>query len=107
MDQQDGQGLKTRLGEMCICLNQNQLLVKQPTTVVPGGAAYRTGSVELGKHESFGCHLVQVGGGGGRVAIAGQVSIPKLQEGSNSCNYSLHHNLGYQSKVLRLLPTFV
>ena len=88
MDQRGGRGLKTRLGEMCICLNQEiqiQVFVKQPTTVVPGGAAYRTGGVELGEHESFGCHLVQVGGGGGRVAIAGQVSIPKLQEGSNSC----------------------
>ena len=48
------------------CLSSNQF-----NTVLPGGAAYRAGGVELGEHESFGCHLVKVGGGGGRVAIAG------------------------------------
>ena len=48
------------------CLSSNQF-----STVLPGGAAYRAGGVELGEHESFSRHLVQVGGGGGRVAIAG------------------------------------
>jgi len=45
---------------------------------LPGGAAHRAGSVELGKQKSFSSHLVQVGGCGGWVAIAGQISIPKL-----------------------------
>jgi len=37
----------------------------------PGGAAHRAGGVELGEQKSFSSHLVQVGGCGGWVAIAG------------------------------------
>ena len=48
------------------CLSSNQY-----NTALPGGTAHRAGGVELGEHESFSRHLVQVGGGGGRVAIAG------------------------------------
>jgi len=44
----------------------------------PGGATHRAGGVELGEQKSFSSHLVQVGGCGGWVAIAGQISIPKL-----------------------------
>ena len=47
--------------------------------LVPWGAADRAGGVELGEKQSLICHSLDVGGGGGGVAIGREITPTKLR----------------------------